>query len=233
MDHVDTMRIVSSPMDFTLRDKSKTDSALMFFETCLIELYLHEVISGLKRVRSIAVEYADEFSCRWKYYAASKRIDSIREYGGEPEDYDDEGNITPASDKRLKLYSPVSDIRPDCRDIFMSAELSDLTTLFSAIAVDSRMDVNDFFRSLTGKRLKSYRKEDGEMVENTWIDESLMKARREFIGEELSDILMRTLFRITELVREIKGLEPDNDHRSFFVQLPRRIDRIFNLDFDK
>jgi hypothetical protein len=234
MKHVDTMRIFSSPMDFTLRGEMKNDAALMFFETCLIELYLHGVIDGLKKLKSVAIEYTGEFECNRRYYAAAKRMDSIREYGGEPDDYDDEDNIVPATDEMLKSYGPVSDIRPDCRDIFMSAELPDLTRLFTTIAVDSRMDINDFFGSMTGgKRLKTYRMEEGKMVENDWADDAVMKAEREVAGDELSAILMRALCCITELVMEVNSLNPEEENRDFFMSLPSRVDRIFELDFCK
>ena len=111
MDSVDTMRIISSPVDFS--EKENTNVAVMFYDSCLIELYLHSVIDSLNRLRSIANKYINEFGCNWKYYATCNRSDLIQEYGGDENDYDDSGNIVPATDEKLISYSIVSDIQSE------------------------------------------------------------------------------------------------------------------------
>ena len=233
MKSINTMRIVSSPIDFENRGKNKTDMAIMFYESCLIEIYLHSVIESLNRLKSISTEYNNKYEGNWKYYATFKRHDSIKEYGGEEDDYDAEGNIAPATDKKLKNYSVVSDIqRSGSRDIFLTTRLIDLQAMFQFIEIDGRMDINDFFKKSIGKRLKTYRLEDGKMVENDWADEAINKSRREFVSDELSTALMTALSWVTILAEKIMELKQDEDNKDFFTFLPLEVDRILNLELE-
>ena len=232
MDSVDTLRIVSIPHDFERDADSKTNMAILFYETCLIEAYLHSIIPSLNRIKATAKEYKT-FDSNWKYYATSKRYDSIKEYGGDDDDYDAEGNITPATDEKLKVYSVVSDLRiSDSRDIFISAELSDLMTLFKFIDFHGRNDINDFFLQTTGKRLKTYRMENGKMIENDWADEAINKSSREFASDELSAAVMTVFSWITVLVEKIRDLKKDEDNKDFFEFLIKEVDRILNLELE-
>jgi len=112
----------------------------------------------------------------------------------------------------------------------MHTELSDLQRLFTAIAFDGEFSLFDILEEATGKHIKTYRKENGEMVENTWIDEAMMKGERAFVSENLSHILMFSLIGITDLTKEIKALKKDDDNKDFFIALPTRIEAIFNLE---
>ena len=233
MKSINTMRILSSPIDFENIGKDKTDAAIMFYESCLIEIYLHSVIDGLNRLKSIANEYNNKYEGNWKYYATFKRRDSIEEYGGNEDDYDAEGNITPATDEKLKVYSVVSDLQSGgSRDIFLTTTLMDLQTMFQFIEFDGRTCINDFFQKTTGKRLKTYTMKNGEMVENDWADEAISKSRREFESDELSTAVMTALGWVTVLAEKITELKQDEDNKDFFEFLPLEVDRILNLQFD-
>lgn len=92
MHKLDIVRIVSAPSTFEMVNKDE-QCVELFYESCLWELYFHGVVDKLNRWVKVLNEYESEFGSNWKYYASSKRLESIKEYGGDDKDYDTEGNI--------------------------------------------------------------------------------------------------------------------------------------------
>ena len=66
MEAANMIRIFSYPKDFKDEDADRKNLAITFYESCLVELYLHSVIDSLHGLKSVAKEYIDEFDCSWK-----------------------------------------------------------------------------------------------------------------------------------------------------------------------
>ena len=226
------MRIVSAPKTFEPDSKMKMHQVTSFYDSCLIELYLHSVVRRLNEWKNKAIEYNTEFGCSWEYYAAAQRLESINKYGGDEDDYDEDNNIIMIGKERLKSYSIVSEMQcRDTRDIFMDTTNGDLGVLYSAVLADGKLNVQDIFKKVTGKTITTYRQdENGEMVANTFGGDTMWNTSKKIASEDLASVLKSVFGYIHELIKDVKGLKEDADNKKFFTSLPERIDKIFRLE---
>ena len=82
--NLDMERIISAPRTYRHKDDENSRYCIdLFYDTCLWEMYLHQFIYKLNGWIKTLDEYLTEFSGSWKYYASSKRIESVNEYGGD------------------------------------------------------------------------------------------------------------------------------------------------------
>lgn len=85
--NLDMARIISAPRTFRHKDDENSRYCIdLFYDTCLWEMYLHQFIYKLRGWIKTLDEYLTEFGGSWKYYASSKRIESVNEYGGDDDD---------------------------------------------------------------------------------------------------------------------------------------------------
>ena len=229
------MRIVTAPKVFESDSEMRMWQITGFYDSCLIELYLHSVIQRLNEWKNRAIEYCSEFSCSWEYYAATQRLELINKYGGDKDDYDENDNIVKAGEERLKSYSIVSEMQcRDIRDIFIDTTNDDLDTLYSAVIADGRFNIQDVFKKATGKTIVTYRKDENEeMVANTFGEDVMRNTNNKIVSEDLTSALKAVFGCIHELIVNVKGLKENADNRDFFMSLPARIDGIFELNFLK
>jgi hypothetical protein len=236
-DKLSLARMMSAPNLYLHNDKIKEDYMNVavvvstFYELCLGELYLHSIFDNLTRWMEIAERYNTEFAGSWKYYAASRRLDIIREYGCEEVDCNSDGTLKKdLTDAELARYSVVCDLITDnVRDIFLDTIPFDLYLLYGGIELYGNTSINDMFNSVTGKGIKTYRKEGGKMVENSFADETMMKAEQQNVCESVVNLLYSSVCAVRELVDSVKALERENDNREFFMSLRKRIQDIFDL----
>ena len=225
-------RGISAPSSSTVNGWNNSEQALLFYEMCLIEEYLHSIIENLTRWKVIAEKYANEFHYSWKYYALSDRIDFIKEEGGEDSDYNDDGSIrTDVSDEELINYTVVNELAdPHLNSIFMSTNpMNCLTACFMVVYAGSNCII-DFFKEKTGKTIKTYRMDDyGRMIENDWMDCAIQKAEKEQIHDNVAEMFWSVLMSVYGLVCQVENLPKAEDNKQFFQVLPRIIDAIFNL----
>jgi hypothetical protein len=229
------MRGFSAPQVFVREGdelyKYQPDTTFLFYRFCLTELYFHAVVKELHEWKAKAEEYAGEFSCSWKYYAAAKRLDRIRDYGGDEEDYNPDGSIRAADDKELANYSIVSDlIHEGWKDVFIQTTPNDLMFIAVATYTESGIDAAEAFQKITGgEKLKTYRIENDQMIENDWADDILRKAEDKKNAGLIIDSLFGVFVEINNLIASVQALSKTDDNRFFFRQLPDRIQNIFDL----
>ena len=160
MAKIQLLRIMSIPRVF--RD-SKDEMAVFrmqnYYETVLWEKWLHGVLGRLEEWSKTIGAYFDEFNGSWEYYALSKRLDFIREFGSDvEEDYNSDGSIKTQSITReqLKYHTLFSDLYHDSVDIVQDTEPSDLYSLMSALNANSCMSIIDVLQQLSCKGIRSY-----------------------------------------------------------------------------
>ena len=226
------MRIVSAPKVFEPDSEMRMHQIVGFYDSCLIELYLHSVIQRLNEWKNKSIDYCNEFDCSWQYYAASRRLESINKYGGDEDDYDEDNNIIMIGKERLKSYSIVSEMRcKDTRDIFMDTTNKDLGVLYSAVIADGKFNVQDIFKKATGKTIATYRQdENGDIVENKFGEDVMRTTNKKIASEDMVSVLKAVFLCVHKLIEEVKGLKENADNKKFFTSLPGRIDRIFELE---
>jgi hypothetical protein len=194
---------------------------------------MHSIFRNLTEWKKIVNEYNTEFYGSWKFYATSKRMESIKKYGGEEDDYNSDGTIrTSATDAELERYSVIRDlVHDDWKDIFLKTKPFDLHSFYTGIALQAEISLGDIFKSISGKRIKSYRKgEDGKMIENTWVDEAMSKAEDQLAAGQITDMLYSAVCAVCGLIDEVRGLNRADDNKEFFQSLNRRIQNIFDLE---
>lgn len=160
MAKIQLLRIMSLPRVF--RDSKDEMAAFRmqnYYETVLWEKWLHGVLGRLEEWSKTINAYFDEFNGSWEYYALSKRLDFIREFGSDvEEDYNSDGSIKTQSITReqLKYHTLFSDLYHDSVDIVQDTEPSDLYSLMSALNANSCMSNIDVLQQLSCKGIRSY-----------------------------------------------------------------------------
>ena len=78
------LRIMSLPRVFKdSKDEMAAFRMQNYYETVLWEKWLHGVLGRLEEWSKTISAYFDEFNGSWEYYALSKRLDFIREFGSD------------------------------------------------------------------------------------------------------------------------------------------------------
>ncbi|MBS4041604.1 MAG: hypothetical protein KGZ81_13530 [Flavobacteriales bacterium] len=203
--------------------------AQKFYQLCLTEIYYHQVIHYLTEWKQMATQYNNEFAGNWKYYALSKHIELINEYGGDEEDYNDGGSLrTELTNQELSHSTIVNEMR-DFNDIFLTTGLFSLTEIYAILLLDSELSLQKIFAQI-GKPIKTYRQgDDGEMIENTWVDEQEISSRQQHECDTIVDMLFSAQRAVVELVRDVKKLKVFTNNKPFFAKLPDRIEAILDL----
>jgi len=226
-------RTISAPDTTTVDGWNNSEKALLFYEMCLIEKYLHSIMDNLVKWKHLTKKYANEFEYSWKFFALANRIDLINEFGGDENDYNEFGSVrTDFSDTELEDYTIVAELADvHTNSIFHSTNPMNCLTSCFMIEHSGANNIIDFFKKTTGKPIKTYRKDDdGELIENDWADEAMLKAHKELIHENIAALLWSVLIFVRALVNYVEKLPKTEDNKGFFVMLPTLIDKIFNLN---
>lgn len=212
---IDLVRIISAPSTFSVKDHDNRMREL-FYDTCLWEMYLHGVVKRLREWEAVLAEYEDEFLSSWKYYAASKRIAAIRDYGGDRDDYDKDGNVkTMITEKDLMAYSVIGDLYfDDWRDIVQDTKPDDLSGMGAAMRVNADISFTDMLKECFGKEIPTYKRgTDGNIVKMGFGDHVLAKISGQDEAEELISFVVGIAYIISVVVENIKGLPKDEDNK--------------------
>lgn len=228
------VRKISSPTTFKDIKNLKDESDGLkdkFFHTCLFELYAHAVIRKLEDWYRIISEYLKEYNGSWEYYARSKRLYLINEFGGGTQDYNEDGTVKTDVDIDTIISNSIINylVPEDWRDIVIETEPDDLNYIYTCISVNGSFTLQDMFKAI-GASLKSYRVENGNMVENNEDDELLHKITCQDQSERYVSLLYTIVSIISRIVIEIKTLPKDKDNKEYFENLQMRITNIFNFD---
>ena len=160
MAKIQLLRIMSIPRVFRdSKDEMAEFRMQNYYETVLWEKWLHGVLGRLEEWSKTIGAYFDEFNGSWEYYALSKRLDFIREFGSDvEEDYNSDGSIKTQSITReqLKYHTLFSDLYHDSVDIVQDTKPSDLYSLMSALNANSCMSIIDVLQQLSCKGIRSY-----------------------------------------------------------------------------
>jgi len=224
------IRAISAPDTTTDNGWNNKERAHLFYEMCLIETYLHSIMDNLTMWQTVCEKYANEFNFSWKYYALSQRIEQINEFGGEKEDYNEDGSIKiDITDNELINQTVVIDLaNPHFKSIFLSTTPMDCFAICHMII--NTGNILDFLKDKTGKPLTTYRKgKNGELIENDWADKVMQKSREQLLQENTAVSFWSVLFAVRSLIDQIEKLPKTEDNKEFFQLLPKKIEDIFNL----
>ena len=134
---ITTLWIMTRPRIFDdTKGEEATFKMITYYQILLWEKWLHEVVKRLQEWVTSIDEYFDEFNGCWEYYALSKRLDFIDEYGtDDDEDYNSDGSIKTEgiTHEQLKYHTVFSNLYHDSVDIVQDTKPTDLYPLINAI----------------------------------------------------------------------------------------------------
>jgi len=226
-----TSAIIMQPRTFDdIRDERKSEMALGHFTNILCVEWLKESSLRLRKWTNIINEYITEFNGQWKYYAAAKRLDFLKEYSGDDSDYDEDGNIRTEglSDEEYKSFTVISDLYEEgFRDIIQDAIPEDLYLFTSTISADASLDIRDMF---AGQHVPIYKvDEDGTMREISFAEQEVDKAIRQVSANDTVALFTLMFYAIWYICRQLQyTLEhhPYENNVVFLRQIRRYISEI-------
>lgn len=200
-------------------------------------MYLHGVIDKLNFWKHLLNEYETEFGSNWKYYASSKRLESIKEYGGDDKDYDTEDNIRTMnlSDKELECYTVIKDlVQDDWRDIVQETKPEHLIELCAALQTQAKISITDIFNNVVGQEIPMYKEDkDGNMIKMTFVDQALSKASDESRADDLSTMVLFVCHSLQYFIEKIRKLEKFRDNKDQLISMYNDVVCLLNLDIGK
>ena len=211
MAKIQLLRIMSIPRVF--RDSKDEMAAFRmqnYYETVLWEKWLHGVLGRLEEWSKTISAYFDEFNGSWEYYALSKRLDFIREFGSDvEEDYNPDGSIKTQSITReqLKYHTLFSDLYHDSVDIVQDTEPPDLHPLMSALNANSCMSIIDVLQKMSCKGIRSYIVDkNGNIRLATEDDKTQMEISELAEAIDLGQLVFAVAQLMETLTSEIKSI---------------------------
>lgn len=235
---LDIVRIVSCPktFDYVKVHKEVERDVWLFYESCLWDKWLTEIVPKLTEWVNYIDTYFNEFLGSWKFFAEVDRIDFIREYGGEPEDYDLDGNIITEgiSDEELANYSVLSHlVQDDWMDIVLDTLPEDLNGMYSTLVSMEKKSFNEVLKEATGKDIPVYiQDENGEIVIQGFAEQQMMKASRQYVASSRSVVLYAIARTIRNMVVKMKSLSPTEDNRNELESVRSMSKDVLDLKLD-
>ena len=235
---VQTLRIITMPRTFDdVKCKEAAFKITNYYQTVLWEIWLHEVVKRLQEWVAIIDEYFDEFEGSWEYYALSKRLESIKEYGSDgEEDFNTDGSIktTDISRKQLHYYTVFQDLYHDCVDIVQDSHPEDLLPLIEAIDIKSRISITDILAKVSGKTVPSYFVgNDGVLHEATFVEKELRKASDMVEAHDFGHLVYAVALLMEQLTKELESIAKSDavydDQHDLLYAIQNDADAILNL----
>lgn len=233
---LETVRIFSSPRTFEDTKKENKDYSAIFYQTVLWELWFHGVVERLNEWNEILNEYFSEYEGKWKFYACSKRIESINEYGGEESDYNEDGSIRTLNltEDDLRHHTALGEmVQDDWRDIVQETTCADLQYMISCLKTHASFSLSDAFKECFGKEIATYKQdENGNMVPISFADKAMDKAVEQYTADGMAIGITLVCEFIQRIIRDIRAMDKFSDNRDKLIQIHKDVRNIldFNLD---
>lgn len=234
--NLDMARIISAPRTFRHKDDENSRYCIdLFYDTCLWEMYLHQFIYKLNGWIKTLDEYLTEFGGSWKYYASSKRIESVNEYGGDDDDYNEDGSVKVMDipNDRLEPYSVIRElVCDDWTDIVQETIPKDLERLYGCLQAEANLSIADFFKDKMGVDIPMYQKDDnGNMVKMGFADKVLHKAAEQNNSEVMGSYVLLACYCMHDLISAIKSLNPFEDNVEALTSVRNDSVRFLSMSF--
>jgi hypothetical protein len=233
---LETVRIFSSPRTFEDTKKENKDYSAIFYQTVLWELWFHGVVERLNEWNEILNEYFSEYEGKWKFYACSKRIESINEYGGEESDYNEDGSIRTLNLTKddLRHHTALGEmVQDDWRDIVQETTCADLQYMITCLKAHASFSLPDAFKEFFGKEIATYKQdENGNMVPMSFADKAMDKAVEQYTADGMAIGITLVCEFIQRIIRDIRAMDKFSDNRDKLIQIHKDVRNIldFNLD---
>lgn len=210
-----------------------------YYESVLWEKWLHGVFKRLEEWTNIINEYFDEYSGSWEYYAHSKRLDFINEYGSDnDEDYNPDGTVKThgITNEQLKFHTVFSDLYYDGVDIVQDTKPGDLYSLISAIKANSQISIIDILQKVSGKQIESYVLDESKNLRPaTFADKVEIKVSEMAEADDLGKLVFLIAQKMESLTHKIEAVYRSDtiyqDNHDLLKDVLREVSAIMYLRF--
>ena len=234
---LETVRIFSSPRTFEDTKKENKDYSAIFYQTVLWELWFHGVVERLNEWNEILNEYFSEYEGKWKFYACSKRIESINEYGGEESDYNEDGSIRTLNltEDDLRHHTALGEmVQDDWRDIVQETTCADFQYMIKCLKAHASFSLPDVFKEFFGIEITTYKQdENGNMVPMNFADKAMDKAVEQYTADGMAIGITLVCEFIQRIIRDIRAMDMFSDNRDKLIQLHKDVRNILDFNLDK
>lgn len=239
---LELLRIMTNPRIFSdSTDKEAPFRMQNYYLTVLWERWLHGVFNRLLEWANTINTYFDEYNGSWEYYALSKRLEFINEFGSDDDDDynpDDTIKTTGITHEQLKYHTVFYDLYHDCVDIVQDTKSDDLYPMISTLETKSRFSVIDVLQKATGQQVTSYiLDKNGHLRPTTFADKELIKAS-EMVKAMDNGQLIYTIVQIMEsLTSEIESIAKSEmafyDNHAILNAILHDVSSILHLHLDR
>ena len=239
---LELLRIMTNPRIFSdSTDKEAPFRMHNYYLTVLWERWLHGVFNRLLEWADTISTYFDEYNGSWEYYALSKRLEFINEYGSDDnDDYNPDNTIktTSITHEQLKYHTIFYDLYHDCVDIVQDTKPDDLYPMIITLETKSRFSVIDVLQKATGQQVTSYiLDKNGPLRPTTFADKELIKVS-EMVKAMDNGHLIYTIAQIMEsLTKEIESIAKSEmafyDNHNVLNAILNDASSILHLHLDK
>ena len=208
---ISLLRIMSLPRVFSdATGELAVFKMQSYYETVLWEKWLHGLFKRLEEWTNIINEYFDEYSGSWEYYALSKRLDYINEYGSDDEeDYNPDGTVKThgITREQLKYHTVFSNLYSDFVDIVQDTKPEDLYSLISALKANSQISIIDILQKASGRKAESYVLDESENLRpTTFADKVEMKISGMAEADDLNNLVYLIAQKMEALTEKIESI---------------------------
>ena len=235
-----TAAIISTPRTFEdVRNMElfKNMSEQYFIVTLGVE-YLKTLSERLVKWENDIDEYFSEFDGKWKFYAASKRLEFLKEYSGDDEDYDPEtGEIRTEGlpDSAYEIFTILHEIYDnESRDIIQDFFPADIMNIISVVKADASIDLRKAFGVAD---LPTYTfDENGDFRRMTFAEQELSLVNKQVEAGDISSVLTLASGAVWHLCHIMMLRQKDHlyeDNTDFLCDFRNKVEKVRQLDFDE
>lgn len=206
-----------------------------FCDFCRYEVWMHSVIERLNFWCDEIKEYMNEFEGNWKYFAASSRLSSIKEYGGEDDDFYEDGTIRKEGldDSVYEPFSIVSYLSDGgFNDIVVNTHIDDLKGMLADIVAISHIDLFANMKKAFGSNIEAYKKDENGVMRKVSSEEHDMDvALKKVSAADNAERVKCIIDGIELIVRILKSFEYNNDNKEGLQTVSVISTALLNMDF--
>ena len=208
---LELLRIMTNPRIFSYStDREAPFRMQNYYLTVLWERWLHGVFNRLVEWANAINTYFDEYNGSWEYYALSKCLEFINEFGSDDDDdynSDDTIKTTGITHEQLKYHTVFSDLYHDCVDIVQDTKPDDLYPMISTLDAKSRFSIIDVLQKATGQQVTSYiLDKEGHLRPTTFADNELIKVSEMVKAMDNGQLIYTIAQTMESLTKEIESI---------------------------
>ena len=220
-------------------------NSLSFYHFCVIEKNLLNLHRNIIESIECIDEYFDKFQGSWKYFSTQRRIEMIEEFGGDEEDFNNEGGVIYIeTEDVLKDYNFLNTLNYyilnkskdnemneySCKNSIGENTINDYSFLITGLENSGNNFITDFFRE-KGIDLPVYTFQDNEFKKLSFADEIELNIKTLIRTDEIIEIFKMIINKTHEISDLYSSLKFNDDNTKDLKKLRKILSDLLELKF--